>query len=207
LLPTDIGYGLIACAEQAVARIYALKGRPLAKASVVVANAAIQADVAVYRDARMRDWVARVSAHSPLAVINAIRPESRLLRNAAPYVFEQATVNGTIATFHNAGLLVTRIAQLAFADGRLVVGSSANLSSTGNNYRLDDVPLSMRAGVDCFIDLGVARYENPDKLATTLLDLTTGTFRRKGVHSERIAREWESFRCELAPETSSLVAG
>ncbi len=194
LLPTDVGYGLIACAEEGVARIYALKGRPRGKPCIAVANTTILDDVAELSDERHRAWIDGIARRVPIAVVNRVRRESVLLGRVTPYVRAQATTGRTIATFLNAGALVSRIAELALADGRLVVGSSANTAFTGNNYALEDVPMSIRSGVDLVIDDGPARYRNPEKHATTILDLTIGEFLRKGIEFAAIEAAWHEFR-------------
>ena len=74
-----------------------------------------------------------------------------------------------------------------------MVGSSANLAFTGNNYRLADVPAAIRGSVDLVIDGGDARYENPERLATTILDLTTYQFRRIGIAAAEIQASWQAF--------------
>jgi len=193
LLPTDVGYGLVACSDEAIGRIYELKGRPQEKACVTVANAAILDDVAVLADERLRVWIDQMARRTPLAVINRVRPDSELLGRMSAFALGQATANGTIATFLNAGALVSRIAELALADHRIVVGSSANLAFTGNNYRLADVPAAIRGSVDLVIDGGDARYENPERLATTILDLTTYEFRRIGIAAAEIQASWQAF--------------
>jgi tRNA A37 threonylcarbamoyladenosine synthetase subunit TsaC/SUA5/YrdC len=192
LLPTDVGYGLVAIGEEAVARIYALKGRPHAKPCVTVANAAILDDVATIGCHSTRAWVTQIAARTPIAVITDVRADSVLLGRLHPFVHGQATTDGTIATFVNAGPLVVEIAELAHADGRLVVGSSANVAFTGNNYRLEDVPASIRDHVDLVIPGGPARYRNEQRLATTILDLRTGTFVRVGIHHAMIEASWRA---------------
>jgi tRNA A37 threonylcarbamoyladenosine synthetase subunit TsaC/SUA5/YrdC len=102
--------------------------------------------------------------------------------------------DGTVATFHAAGELVTAVAERAFADGRLIVGSSANRSGTGNCYDLDEVPVEMRTGVDLVIDAGHVPRTSDQRLATTILDLPRGQFLRQGIHFERIERSWRDLR-------------
>lgn len=194
LLPTDVGFGLVACSEAAILRIYELKGRPRTKPCVTVANAAILDDVAPIADARTRAWVMETSATLPLALVNDASPSSTLLGRLSPVALEQATTHRSIATFLNAGALVTRIAELAFADGRMVLGSSANAAFTGNNYALQEVPPSMRDGVDLVIEGPRAPYANAGRLATTILDLRTGGFIREGIEHGAIAASWSAFR-------------
>jgi tRNA A37 threonylcarbamoyladenosine synthetase subunit TsaC/SUA5/YrdC len=190
LVPTDVGYGLVALEEQAVHRIYELKGRPAAKPCVTVGNAEILKRVSNVSD-DTREWIAETSRLTPLAIVTRL-VENPLVAAMSPYVAGQATHAGTIALFFSAGRILERLAERALADGRVVIGSSANLSGTGNNYALEDVPASMRDGVDLVIDRGPAWYRNERQLASTILDLTTGSFLRQGVNYDRIAAAWVS---------------
>ncbi|MBK7585109.1 MAG: Sua5/YciO/YrdC/YwlC family protein [Myxococcales bacterium] len=198
LLPTNIGYGLVAMKERAVARIYELKGRPASKPCVTVATWPIFDDVSLPLAPELRAWVAETLLQSPLAIITRLNPKSRLLRSFEPYVLSQSTQGDTIATFHGAGDLIRAVALLAHQDGKLVVGSSANTSGTGNNYNLDEVPESIKSSVDLVLDYGAARYANEERMATTLLDLTRNRFQRKGIDFERIERSWQAF-CRRSP--------
>jgi tRNA A37 threonylcarbamoyladenosine synthetase subunit TsaC/SUA5/YrdC len=137
-----------------------------------------------------REWLADITRLTPLAIVTQLAP-SPLVDELPEYVRGQATHDGTIALFFRAGRLLERLAELALADGRLVLGSSANLSGTGNNYTFDDVPETMRASADLGLDRGAAWFRNDQQLASTILDLTSGTFIRKGVNYVRIAEAWE----------------
>ncbi len=117
--------------------------------------------------------------------------DSRLLAATPPAVRAQCTKDDTVALFFGVGPLLSRVAELAFADGRLVVGSSANLAGTGNNAALADVPRSMRDGVDFEVDHGPARFGNERRLASSLLDLPSARFLREGVCFGEIEASWE----------------
>ncbi len=189
LLPTDVGYGLVALEELAVRRIYELKGRPATKPCVTVANGDVLARVAQPVSDELREWLAEITRLTPLAIVTRIAP-SPFLDALTPYVRGQATHAGTIALFFKAGRILERVAELALSDGRLLIGSSANVSGTGNNYTLDTVPDAMRAGADLVLDRGPAWYRNDAQLASTILDLTTGMFLRKGINYAQIADAW-----------------
>jgi tRNA A37 threonylcarbamoyladenosine synthetase subunit TsaC/SUA5/YrdC len=191
LLPTDVGYGLVAIEEDAVRRIYELKGRPATKPCVTVANAEILARVSRPIADDVREWLAEITRLTPLAVVTR-HASSPLLERCSDYVRAQATHAGTIALFFKAGRILERVAELALADGKLLIGSSANLSGTGNNYSLPEVPETMRAGADLVIDRGPAWYRNSRQLASTILDLTSGEFLRKGVNYNLIHEAWQS---------------
>jgi tRNA A37 threonylcarbamoyladenosine synthetase subunit TsaC/SUA5/YrdC len=197
LVPTRAGFGLVAACSEAVRRIYELKGRPASKPCVTVADAAVFADVSEPLPKDVEEWVGGVLRRSPLALVTRRSARSRLLGQLDPYTLGQCTQDDTVATFHGVGPLVQRVAALAYAEGRIVVGSSANLSGTGNNYALADVPPSMLAGADLVVaDPTLGRSAAPDapRLATTLLDLTRGEFLRRGIDFPEIERSWVAFR-------------
>jgi tRNA A37 threonylcarbamoyladenosine synthetase subunit TsaC/SUA5/YrdC len=193
LVQTQTGYGLVAMRSEGVKRIYELKGRPSEKPCVTVGTMEILDQVTTGIDPATRAWLAVATAAWPLAVIASLRRESHLLASFEPFVAAQCTKVDTIATFFGVGALISKVASLAQSQGQLVVGSSANLAGTGNNYRLEDVPRSMRSGVDLELDYGPARFTSGDKLASTILDLTKETFQRKGVHFDEIAQSWKAF--------------
>jgi tRNA A37 threonylcarbamoyladenosine synthetase subunit TsaC/SUA5/YrdC len=190
LIPTDVGYGLVAMEPNAVRRIYELKGRPTTKPCVTVASFDILTRVAQPLSDAAREWLADITRLTPLAIVARLAP-SPLVDELPEYVRNQATHDGTIALFFRAGRLLERLAELALADGRLVLGSSANLSGTGNNYTFDSVPETMRASADLALDRGAAWFRNDQQLASTILDLTSGTFIRKGINYVRITEAWE----------------
>lgn len=191
LAPTETGYGLVAMGVEAVDAIYRLKGRPREKPCVTVATLPILDDVAAEVPPADRAWIASVSRSWPLAVVARSNVESRLLEATPPAVRAQCTKNGTVALFFGVGPLLARVAELAAADGLLVVGSSANLAGTGNNGSLAEVPRSMRDGVDFEVDHGPARFADERRLASSLLDLPSGRFLREGVCFAEIAASWE----------------
>jgi tRNA A37 threonylcarbamoyladenosine synthetase subunit TsaC/SUA5/YrdC len=191
LAPTETGYGLVAMGPEAVERIYRLKGRPREKPCVTVATLPILDDVGADVSPSIRAWIASASRAWPLAVVARANADSRLLAATPSAVRAQCTKDDTVALFFGVGPLLSRVAELAFADGRLVVGSSANLAGTGNNAALADVPRSMRDGVDFEVDHGPARFGNERRLASSLLDLPSARFLREGVCFGEIEASWE----------------
>ncbi len=190
LARTNTGYGLVGMTSDAVRRIYELKGRPTHKPCVTVGTMAILADVAVGIDRPTRVWLEGAVTKWPVAIVARTNARSSLVRNWEPFVASQCTKGGTIATFFGVGERIASAARLAHAEGRLVVGSSANLAGTGNHYTLDAVPDAIRKAVDLEIDDGVAPFASAERLASTILDLTTGSFQRRGACFAEIEASW-----------------
>ncbi len=188
VVPTVAGYGMVALDAGAVERIYALKGRPATKPCVTVTTWPIFDAIAAPIDPSVRRWIAEVTRWSPLAVVAPIDPGSRLLAGLHPFVLAQCTRDATVATFHQAGPLVNRVAELAFADGRLLVGSSGNRSGSGNAYRLEEVAAGDSA--DVVVDVGPIPMIDGTRNATTILDLSAGRFLREGLHFAALSASW-----------------
>lgn len=144
-------------------------------------------------DFATRDWLAKAILRWPLAVITRADPNSQLIASFETFVAAQCMKGGTIATFHGVGERIARVATLAFDDARLVVGSSANTSGTGNAYAIEDVPLSIRSAVDLEIGDAGRSGASHGKLASTILDLESGTFLRQGVQFAEVEQSWRAF--------------
>ncbi len=198
LARTNTGYGLVAMKTDAVRRIYELKGRPAQKPCVTVGTMRILDDVATGIDGPTRAWLSHAVSRWPVAVIATTNQRSSLLASFEPFVASQCTKGQTIATFFGVGDLIARAASIAFQNGQLIVGSSANLAGTGNNYTLDAVPDSIRNAVDLEIDYGPAPFRSTEKLASTILDLTTKTFQRQGVAFAQVRDSWNAFTADDA---------
>jgi tRNA A37 threonylcarbamoyladenosine synthetase subunit TsaC/SUA5/YrdC len=190
VVPTSAGYGILAMTRRGVERIYELKGRPTSKPCVTVTTWPVFDDVAAPIDAQVRRWIAETIERAPLAVVTRAHPRSHLLASLDPFVRAQCTRDDTIATFHQAGRLVTKVAEIACIYGRLVVGSSGNRSGSGNAYTLEDVPARHEA--DLVVDCGPIPAPGGAKLATTILDLPNGRFLREGIRFRQIRDSWEA---------------
>lgn len=190
---TDTGYGLVAMRDDAVRRIYALKGRAGTKQCVTVGLLPIIDEVATGVTPDTRSWLATAEQRWPLAVIVRYRPESALLQRVDPFVATQTRRGNTLALFFGVGPVIRRVAELALADGELVVGSSANVSGTGNHYDLAGIPETLVAGVDLVV-AGKPRFHSDARLASTIVDFTTGAITRRGVESAAVERAWSTHR-------------
>ena len=203
LARTNTGYGLVAMKSDAVRRIYELKGRSAQKPCVTVGTMTILDDVAVGVDPETRGWLSRAVARWPMAVIAKTNRRSALLSSFEPFVASQCTKADTIATFFGVGELIASTATIAYGHGQLIVGSSANLAGTGNNYTLDAVPDSIRNAVDMEFDYGIAPFTTDKKLASTILDLTRGTFQREGVAFAEVEASWREFLATWATASAA----
>ena len=149
LFPTDTVYGLGCDAEDpaAVARLYALKGRPPDKPAAVL-------------------WTDLAAA---LAALEHLGPRTRaalaaLLPGPVTALVPNPTGRFTLAGGEARGV---RVPGTDLAARRPLLQSSANLAGGADARRIEDVPAAIRAAADLVIDGG-----DLPGLASTVVDLT-----------------------------------
>ncbi len=197
LVKGDIGYGLFSTSEDGIRRMYELKGRPESNPCIFVADLAVMDEVADIPDPRVRRWIEDLASWTTCAVVLPAKAESRLLAGMDPWVRERSITNGTLALFLRTGPFLDVVIKRAFAEGWTFVGSSANLSSEGNRFSPEELPPHFFDGVDLFVDHGAAKLANPERKATTIVNLVNWTIKRRGVEWERITKEFEALKDEL----------
>jgi tRNA A37 threonylcarbamoyladenosine synthetase subunit TsaC/SUA5/YrdC len=195
LVPATIGYGLLGNSRASIEKMYRIKGRVYENPCIVAATLDTLGTIMRPVPEPLHAWVAQVAALGPVAVVYQIDPESGPISRLDPWVRERCVTDDTAAVFLNTGPFVEHMLTLAQAEGVLLVGSSGNQSGQGNNYTYQDVPPELLDGVDYSVDLGPAAHLNTESLATTIVNLTNFTVRRKGVLFDQII---ESYRLMAA---------
>ncbi len=187
LLKADIGYGLFGTSEEAIKKMFEIKGRPTSNPCIVLGNVKVLEELCPTLPSTYRDFILNLIPKTTLAVRYTADLKSALWSSLPPWVQAHSSNAGTIAIFLNTGNTTERLCERAFQDRQLIVGSSSNRSGAGNNYRFEDIPEYIRSRVDFSLDEGVAKYANDQKLATTIVDLTDLSIRRRGVNFDLIA--------------------
>ncbi|MFL6652913.1 MAG: Sua5/YciO/YrdC/YwlC family protein [Sulfurifustaceae bacterium] len=186
LLKGDIGYGLFGISERAIRKMYEIKGRPHSNPCIVIGNLDVLADISRIPDPEIGDWIRETASWTTLAVVLPVNPQSRLLAKLPAWVYAQTVTNATVAAFLNTGEFLEKVIARAFREEILFVGSSANLSSRGNIFDFAELPAHFVQGADFYLDHGKARYANPERKATTIVNFTNWTVKRRGVNWEKI---------------------
>jgi tRNA A37 threonylcarbamoyladenosine synthetase subunit TsaC/SUA5/YrdC len=186
LVKGDIGYGLLGNSERAIRNMYEAKGRPYSNPCIVIGNMEILEDVALIPNQVIREWIRATAAWTTLAVVLPLNPRSRLIAGLTPWVYERTVTNNTIAIFLNVGPFLEEVIVRASRQDLLIVGSSANPSSQGNIYQFSEIPEHLREVADFSIDHGKSKYANVERKATTIVNFTNWSVKRRGVNWERI---------------------
>ena len=169
IVPTDVGYVILGIAAEAVRRIFRAKRRKPDKLNAMCGCAEMHRALHVLPDGR-RELVAAVTGACdlPLGAVAPARLAHPALAALDRDVLEQTTEDGTIAMLLNAGPLLDALARLAFAEDRLVIGSSANLSLRGVKFRAEDIEPEVAAAADVVVDYGLSRWSAYGKSSTMI---------------------------------------
>ncbi|WP_259782108.1 Sua5/YciO/YrdC/YwlC family protein [Aestuariispira ectoiniformans] len=198
LVKLDIGYGFVGHSEESIKRMYTLKGRSWQNPCVVPGDLTILQELSGGSiDPVILDWLAEQMTWTTISVIADLDETSPLWLSLPEFVRKQSSFEQSVAVFLKAGAFLEALVERAYRDGKLLAGSSGNVSGKGNSYRPDELPDDLTKGVDLFIDHGVARYENEQRMATTMIDLRTLEVARRGVNFDELQKPLAELRTKI----------
>ena len=169
IIPTTVGYVIIATTTEAIGRIIKVKQRGPSKLNAMIGNKSLHAALHVL-DARSRRAVRMITEgyDLPMGTVGPADLSHPMLKSLEPEVLERTSKEGTIAMLLNAGPLLDAMAQLSFEAGKLVIGSSANLSLQGTKFRATDIEQEVRDAADVVIDYGLMRWARYGRSSTMI---------------------------------------
>lgn len=100
-------------------------------------------------------------------------------------ILAQSRRQGTVMTLINGGALADGLAHLSLKYNVAMFGSSANISTKGTRFRLEDIEPEIRALADIEIDYGPVLWNAYGK-SSTIIDFRDYTVVRAGIAHELI---------------------
>ena len=180
VIPTHVGYVIVACDPDAVWRIFEAKRRKPEKLNAMCGCREMHRDLHDLPDDRRAVVSAIIDEYDlPMGTVAKAHLDHPALAALREDVLAQTMHEGTIAMLLNAGTLMDRIARLAFADDRLVIGSSANVSLKGVKFRADDIEDEILDAADIVVDYGLMRWNRYNR-SSTMLNVNDMTVVRYG---------------------------
>lgn len=171
IIPTDVGYVILGVTAEAIWKIFRVKRRKPEKLNAMCGCLEMHRDLHLLDDGRRAIVSAIVGdANLPMGTVAPGRLDHPALASLDRDVLDQTTDEGTIAMLLNAGPLLDELARIAFADDRLVIGSSANISLRGVKFRADDIEPEIREAADIVVDYGLSRWNRYGK-SSTMIDV------------------------------------
>ncbi len=180
IVPTDVGYVIVACAPEAIWRIFEAKRRKPEKLNAVCGCKEMHMALHDVPDERREIVSAITELHDlPMGTAAKARRDHPALAALRQDVYEQTTHRDTIAMLLNAGPVMDTLARIAFADNRLVIGSSANVSLRGVKFRAGDIEPEIIQTADIVLDYGLMRWNRYGR-SSTMIDVGDMTVIRYG---------------------------
>jgi tRNA A37 threonylcarbamoyladenosine synthetase subunit TsaC/SUA5/YrdC len=173
--------------EESTNRIFSTKRRAGHKRNTMLCDIETQRELHDL-DRRAQDMIEAVAVDYdlPLCAVAPYRADHPLLKNLTADMLKGSTANGTISLYFNAGIFPAELCKLARAANQIMLGSSANLTGTGQRFRVSDVQTEVRAIADLVIDYGLCRYHTY-KRSATIINFAKLEVVRMGACYEQIA--------------------
>lgn len=169
VIPSHVGYVIVACEPEAIWKIFEVKKRKPEKLNAMCGCKEMHLALHDLPDDR-RAIVSAITEDYDLPMGTAAKANMGhpALANLREDVLNQTTFEGTIAMLLNAGPLMDNIARIAFADNRLVIGSSANVSLQGVKFRATEIEQEILDAADIVIDYGLMRWNRYNHSSTMI---------------------------------------
>ncbi len=171
IIPSAVGYVIVGITSQAIWKIFRTKRRKPEKLNAMCGCREMHAAIHDVSDDRRAIVKAITEDYGlPLGAIAPARLDHPALAGLDADVLDQTTDNGTVAMLLNAGPMLDALARIGFADGQLIIGSSANISLRGVKFRVSDIEPDIIEAADVVIDYGLMRWHRYAK-SSTMIDV------------------------------------
>ena len=169
VIPSHVGYVIVACDPDAVWRIFRAKNRKPEKLNAVCGCKEMHMALHDLSDER-RSIVSAITEEwdLPMGTAAKVHIEHPVLANLPEDTLYQTTHNGTLAMLLNAGPLMDNIARLAFTDNLMAIGSSANVSLQGVKFSAREIEQQILEVADIVIDYGLMRWSSYNRSSTMI---------------------------------------
>jgi tRNA A37 threonylcarbamoyladenosine synthetase subunit TsaC/SUA5/YrdC len=186
IMPVTTGYALLGASHASVMGIFNNKRRAPTKVTALCGSIEMYEAVQIVGDEQRRviDAITRFF-RLPLGVIAPVRLDHPIFKHVDDEILVQSRRDGTMLTLLNGGALADKIAHLSLKHHVAMFGSSANLSTKGTKFRLEDVEPEIRAMADIEIDYGPVLWNAYGK-SSTIIDFRDYTVVRVGIAYEQI---------------------
>jgi tRNA A37 threonylcarbamoyladenosine synthetase subunit TsaC/SUA5/YrdC len=205
--PAGVGYVIMSISAEAVERAFAAKHRREGHTMGVFATLATQRECHdISEDKLAMCAVMTETMGSIFVAVAPYRKDSPRLQALSKETFQKVTKGDTIGMGIIAGdqPFMKRMCELADEAGVLLIGSSANMTGSGNKYRVSDIQPEIIEAVDGVVDHGLQRFYTFAPRASSAIDLRDMSVIRVGADYNLMRdRLWRFFRVEL-PEDPDI---
>lgn len=180
IVPSHIGYGLVATDPVALEKAFTTKQRAPHKRHAMMGSFALHKEIHVLppREAGMVELLTQ-DCDLTLGVVAPYRPDHPFIKKLTEGALARSSFDGTIGMLLNGGPLQEELVRLSMKAGVPLMGSSANLTGKGTKSRLEDVEPEILAVADIVIDYGKRKHTYP-RASSNMIDFRTMKLLRYG---------------------------
>ncbi|KAJ6096016.1 hypothetical protein N7486_006762 [Penicillium sp. IBT 16267x] len=195
LVPTEVGYGLMASSTEAIQKAFAAKRRRPGHAQGVIGSYKLHRELHVLPDEKLEMIrVLHQDLDMSFGIVAPYRSEHPILQQLTPATMANTTKNGTLGIYIGRSSLLMELGRLNDEAGQLMLGSSANLTGTGQKFRVEDVDSEIKEAADIIVDYGLQRYHIYGGRPSTIIDFENMKVLRVGssyeLLRERMKKYW-----------------
>lgn len=190
IIPSRVGYTLLGNSDESIKKMFKLKNRPLGKPAIILTKRD-KLDVFAEIPKKYNKIIDSINDKNLLCSFVLKRNKNPIYNSLAPFTNEYSQKEGTSCFVINPGEYLEYLVEKSLEDDILIVGSSANISGTGNEGIFTNLPEQITKKVDYYItdDDFIKREYNPlTRDRGVILDLSKNklTIIRKGLFYDQI---------------------
>ncbi|KAI1199281.1 DHBP synthase RibB-like alpha/beta domain-containing protein [Nemania serpens] len=194
IIPTETGYGIVSACNEGIDRCFRAKERREGHTLGVIGTFNTFKQLNDISPDKVE--MVRVITQDMGQLINTVAPMKKdhpRLAHLTPENLARVTRRGTLGINMGESPFMRELGRLNDEDGQLLVGSSANITGTGQKLRVEDIEPKVYEAADLVVDYGLQRYHRYQR-SGTILDLDTMKVYRIGAGyellRERIKKWW-----------------
>ncbi|KAJ5088371.1 hypothetical protein N7456_011987 [Penicillium angulare] len=172
IVPTDVGYGMMAASVEAIERFFAAKKRKAGHSLGIIGTYNLHKKLHDLPEEKYQ--VAGTFLEEmgvTISVVGKMRENiHELLPSHLLPTLDKVTKNGTLAMAFAESPFHRELGRLNDLNGQIMIGSSANLTGQGQKFRVEDIEPEVLEAADLVIDYGRQKYHFSGR-AGTILDL------------------------------------
>ncbi|KAL5361679.1 DHBP synthase RibB-like alpha/beta domain-containing protein [Aspergillus floccosus] len=159
IVPTEVGYGLMASSVEAIEKAFAAKRRRPGHAQGLIGSYELHRELHLLDEDKFAMTKVLIGdLDMGLGIVAPYDSNHPLIRKLSPETLTSITKNGTLAMFVGGSSLTREICRLNYEAGQIMVGSSANVTGTGQKFRVEDIEDEIKEVADLIVDYGLQRY-------------------------------------------------
>ncbi|KAJ5647722.1 hypothetical protein N7490_004094 [Penicillium lividum] len=195
LVPTEVGYGLMASSTEAIQKAFAAKKRRPGHAQGVIGSYKLHRELHVLSDEKLEMIrVLHQDLDMAFGIVAPFRSEHPILQQLTPATMANTIKDNTLGIYVGGSSILKELGRLNDEAGQLMLGSSANLTGTGQKFRVEDVDAEIKEAANIIVDYGLQRYHVYGGRPSTIIDFENMKVLRMGssyeLLRERMKKYW-----------------